>query len=69
MINAQSPCSNQDNSGPCPYDDLYIYHLSGRLTSQDIIPKNTFIGNWEEDDYSFLFFSQPAFEGIQHLLR
>ena len=69
MIDAQSMRSNQDKSGSCPYDDLYIYHLSGRLTSHDNIPKNTFIGNWEEDDYSFLFLSQPAFEGIQHLLR
>ncbi len=69
MINVQRPCSNQDKSDSCPYVDLYIYHLSGRLTSQDNIPKGTFIGNWEEGDYSFLFFSQPAFKDIQHLLR
>ncbi|MDJ0984882.1 MAG: 50S ribosomal protein L11 methyltransferase [Desulfobacterales bacterium] len=53
----------------CPYDDLYIYHLNGRLTSQRKIPQRHFIGNWEEDNFSFLFFSQPAFEDIQDLLR
>ncbi len=69
MNDAQSPRSAREKSGTCPYDDLYIYHLNGRLTSQDKIPKSSFIGNWEEDDFSFLFFSQPAFEDIQNLLR
>ncbi len=69
MINAQRPLSNPDKSGSCPYDDLYIYHLNGRLTSQHKIPNRHFIGNWQEDDFSFLFFSQPAFEDIQDLLR
>ncbi len=45
---------------PNPYANLYIYYLEGipekgRLDSLD---KN-FIGNWEEDGYSFLFFSSP----------
>lgn len=69
MINAQRPRSIQNKSGSCPYDDLYIYHLNGRLTPQHKIPNRHFIGNWEEDDFSFLFFSQPAFEDIQDLLR
>ena len=69
MNNAQSSRSILQRSGSCPYDDLYIYHLNGRLTSQDKIPKDNFIGNWEEDDFSFLFFSQPAFEDIQDLVR
>jgi ribosomal protein L11 methyltransferase len=57
-----------DNCGPRPYDDLYIYHLEGRLAPHWEIPKNYFIGNWEEDDFSFLFFSNPAHEDIKHLL-
>ena len=69
MNNAQSPPSIQEKSGSCPYDDLYIYHLNGRLTSQEKIRKSSFIGNWEEDNFSFLFFSQPAVEDIQILLQ
>ena len=69
MTNAQNPRPNQAKSESCPYDDLYIYHLNGRLTSQEKIPRRHFIGNWEEDDFSFLFFSQPAFEDIQVLLN
>ena len=65
----RSQCYVPQKSGSCPYDDLYIYHLSGRLTSQGKIPENNFIGNWEEDNFSFLFFSKPAFEDIQKLLR
>jgi ribosomal protein L11 methyltransferase len=57
------------HSGRSPYDELYIYQLSGRLTSQAEIPQKCFIGNWEEDDYSFLFFSDPAHEEIKTLLR
>ena len=69
MNNAQSPRTIQVKSGTCPYDELYIYHLNGRLTSQEKIQKSSFIGNWEEDNFSFLFFSQPAFEDIQLLLQ
>ena len=69
MNNAPSPRTIQEKSGTCPYDELYIYHLNGRLTSQEKIQKSSFIGNWEEDNFSFLFFSQPAFEDIQLLLQ
>ena len=69
MNSAQSPRPIPEKSGSCPYDELYIYHLNGRLTSQEQINKSSFIGNWEEDDFSFLFFSQPAFEEVQILLQ
>ena len=61
--------SNRSQSGACPYNDLYIYQLGGRLTSQKEIHPRCFIGNWEEDDFSFLFFSDPAPEEIKKLLR
>lgn len=60
---------NRSQSGACPYNDLYIYQLGGRLTSQKEIHPQCFIGNWEEDDFSFLFFSNPVPEEIQKLLR
>ena len=56
-------------SSHCPYEDLYIYQLDGRLTSQIQIRHDFFIGNWEEADSSFLFFSKPADPEIKKLLR
>ncbi len=45
-----------------PYNDLYIYYVKGCVRDREA--KNrfgpSFIGNWQEDDASFLFFSQPA---------
>jgi ribosomal protein L11 methyltransferase len=63
--------SNPDSSesGSCPYDDLYIYQLGGKLTSDKKLPLNGFVGNWVEDNFSFLFFSDPADEAIKELLR
>jgi ribosomal protein L11 methyltransferase len=68
MNNSQRPHFSQNISGTCPYDDLYIYQMGGRLTSQKEIYQKRFIGNWEEDDFSFLFFSEPAQEEIEKLI-
>ena len=38
-----------------PYKDLYIYFLKGHLASDSEIFYKDFIGNWEEDEFSFLF--------------
>ena len=69
MNNSNRPQAVSANSGSCPYDDLYIYQLGGKLTSHKEIPRNCFIGNWEEDDFSFLFFSAPVHDEIKVLLR
>jgi ribosomal protein L11 methyltransferase len=69
MNSPQRSHPNHRQSGACPYDDLYIYQLGGRLTSQKEIHPQCFIGNWEEDDFSFLFFSDPAPEEIKKLMR
>ena len=43
-----------------PYEYLYIYYLEGIPSSlSPAMEKSTFIGNWEEDGFSFLFFSYP----------
>ena len=42
-----------------PYDDLYIYYLQGRVQNAKERFGPDFIGNWEEDGFSFLFFSRP----------
>ena len=43
-----------------PYQDLYIYYLEGHLNPMDSISDDRFIGNWEEDEFTFLFFSKPS---------
>ncbi|MCP4686775.1 MAG: hypothetical protein GY859_01925, partial [Desulfobacterales bacterium] len=52
-----------------PYKDLYIYYLEG-CAGRD--PENSdcgFIGNWEEDGFSFLFFSRPARDAVERIVR
>ncbi len=45
---------------PNPYANLYIYYFEGvpTDTGTNLFGKD-FIGNWEEDGYSFIFFSSP----------
>jgi ribosomal protein L11 methyltransferase len=53
-----------------PYEHLYIYYLSG---TPDAIPAGFhslgFIGNWEEDGFSFLFFSAAVDYEVEQLVR
>ncbi|CAB5164603.1 Ribosomal protein L11 methyltransferase [Olavius algarvensis associated proteobacterium Delta 3] len=55
-INEDAPSSTP------PYSQLYIYHLSGSLPLNRDQFSESFIGTWEEEDTSFLFFSKPAEE-------
>ena len=54
---------------PKLYRDLFIYYLEGRLKADEYLFGENFIGNWEEDNFSFLFFSNPARNDIEKLLR
>jgi ribosomal protein L11 methyltransferase len=51
-----------------PYQRLYIYYLEGHLGRAAEICLHSFIGNWEEDNFSFLFFSEPADQRVAKLL-
>jgi len=51
-----------------PYGMLHIYYLSGRLAPEPKELGGAFLGNWEEEDTSFLFFSRPAPESVDALL-
>ncbi len=51
-----------------PDSDLYIYYLKGRVPPQANIRNDAFIGNWEEDGFSFLFFRQPADNTVNRLV-
>jgi len=57
-----------DPIAPHPYQDLYIYYLSGRLQPDTGFYPDHFIGSWEESNFSFLFFTQPATELVQATL-
>ncbi|UCD77981.1 MAG: 50S ribosomal protein L11 methyltransferase [Desulfobacterales bacterium] len=51
-----------------PYEELYIYYLKGRLKLENRIFQENFIGKWEEEDDSILFFSSAANRQIEKLL-
>jgi ribosomal protein L11 methyltransferase len=52
-----------------PYRDLFIYYLEGRVQHPEVLQAcSEFIGNWEEEGDSFLFFSLPAETVIKRLL-
>ena len=50
-------------------DDLYIYYLEGRVPSVKEFFSHHFIGNWEEDGFSFLFFTKPADEVVEKFIE
>lgn len=52
-----------------PGRDLFIYYLKGRLKAVSGTFQNNFIGTWEEEDDSFMFFSSPASRQIENLLN
>jgi len=57
-----------DNGGN-PYESLYIYYLEGcvgREEERRLGPE--FLGNWVEEESSFLFFSRPSKETVQMIL-
>jgi ribosomal protein L11 methyltransferase len=51
-----------------PYGMLHIYYLSGRLSPGSDNFGGDYLGDWEEEDTSFLFFSRPASGRIEGLL-
>ncbi|GBC62831.1 hypothetical protein DENIS_3815 [Desulfonema ishimotonii] len=60
-------CIGAPGENAPPYTTLYIYYLEGRLTSCDALPDPGFIGNWEEDGFSFLFFSEPSDDTVDRV--
>jgi ribosomal protein L11 methyltransferase len=53
-----------------PYQDLFIYYLEGRVQPSAALQAcDGFIGNWEEEGDSFLFFSRPAEETVNLLIE
>ncbi len=47
---------------------MFIYYLKGRLKADGAMLPDNCLGNWEEEDDSFLFFPQPALAQVETLL-
>ncbi len=63
---------NEGNIGTAnlPYKDLHIYLIKGLVKEKDEVSfGDTFMGNWVEDDSSFLFFGRPAEKEVARLLK
>lgn len=52
-----------------PYQDLHIYYLKGRVPPGAITDTTAYIGNWEEEEDSFLFFTQPADQQVARVVE
>ncbi|MBF0211074.1 MAG: 50S ribosomal protein L11 methyltransferase [Desulfamplus sp.] len=56
---------------PNPYENLFIYYIQGVINDSNIKKASLypdFIGNWEEDEFSFLFFSAPCDELVEKIV-
>lgn len=51
-----------------PLTALHIYYLQGRVDPKRLPVDDAFVGNWEEDGFSFLFFTRSADEDVRELL-
>lgn len=56
------------NSPLRPDTLLFIYYIEGAIPAHHPVLAEHFIGNWVEEDSSFLFFTQPAHEKVVQLL-
>lgn len=53
---------------PQPFSDLYVYYCRGQVAPGTNPVSKDFIGNWEEDNFSFLFYTEPSREAVETLL-
>lgn len=52
-----------------PCTDLHIYYIQGPVKQDQHFCRSSFLGNWEEDGFSFLFFSSPADREVAAVLQ
>jgi ribosomal protein L11 methyltransferase len=52
-----------------PYQNLYVYEISGAISDSKKFFKEDFIGCWNEGEASFLFFSQPHDEEVESFIE
>lgn len=51
-----------------PDSTLHIYYLEGKIAKDEKIENENYLGNWEEEGFSFLFFLQPSADTVAELL-
>jgi ribosomal protein L11 methyltransferase len=68
MNNSKYRTKKDPDDTTVPYKNLYIYYLKGRLRSDRTIVDHNFIGNWQEDESSFLFYSKPSREKVEKII-
>lgn len=51
-----------------PDTQLFIYYIEGEVPAQQSIDDVSFIGNWVEENFSFLFFTRPAKEKVEEIV-
>jgi ribosomal protein L11 methyltransferase len=69
MNRLRNQTPNPDTATAAPCQELFIYYLKGRMKPDGAMFADNYLGNWEEEDDSFLFFSQPALEQVETLLN
>ena len=52
-----------------PYQNLYIYYLSGRFRPDRPFNPENYIGCWEEGEFSFLFFTRPNMALVEATIK
>lgn len=52
-----------------PESLLHIYYLNGRIAKETKIVNQNYLGTWEEDEFSFVFFLQPSTDTIDALIE
>ena len=69
MRRSTNRSENHENDPVYPYNDLFIYFFKGRSTFDESTLSDGFIGTWQEDESSFLFFSKPSRKIVEIILR
>lgn len=69
MKKAEQPAVTSKKQKHHPYEYLYIYYLMGRAGRVNKFFGPAFIGNWPEDDFSFLFFTKPSDHEVDAFLE
>jgi ribosomal protein L11 methyltransferase len=68
MIETNGPARPTPAYRP-PYDELFIYYLEGRVAESALTAIPAYIGTWEEENSSFIFFSTAAEAVIDGVLQ
>lgn len=52
-----------------PDSTLYIYYFEGRIAKDEEINDKNYLGTWEEENFTFVFFLTPAPQKVEDLLQ